>query len=66
VAGWIGGQEVLTGKIFTVDEVTDIVDAITAEELQKLAVDLMVGNKLRLAVVGPVSPDEPLEELLKL
>jgi predicted Zn-dependent peptidase len=66
VAGWIGGQEILTGQIFTVDEVTAIVDAITAEELRKLAVDLLVGDRLRLAVVGPVSPDEPLEELLKL
>ena len=66
VAGWIGGQEVLTGQILTVDDITAIVDAVTAEDLRKLAEDLLVGDKLRLAVVGPVSPDEPLEELLKL
>jgi predicted Zn-dependent peptidase len=66
VAGWMGGQEIMTGEILTVDEVIAIVEAITAEELQKLANDLLVGEKLRLAVVGPIEPDEPLEELLKI
>ncbi len=66
VAGWLGGQEILTGKILTVDQVIAIVDAVSAGELQKLAGELLVGDKLRLAVVGPVSPDEPLEDLLKL
>jgi len=66
VSGWMGGQELLLGNILTVDEVVAIVDAITAEELQKLAGELLVGEKLRLAVVGPANPDDPLEELLKL
>jgi predicted Zn-dependent peptidase len=66
VAGWLGGQEVLTGKILTVDQVIAIIDAITAEELQRLASDLLDGEKLRLAVVGPISPDKPLEDLLEL
>jgi predicted Zn-dependent peptidase len=66
VAGWLGGQEILTGDILTVDQVIAIIDAITAEELQRLAGELLVGEKLRLAVVGPVSPDEPLEDLLRL
>ena len=66
VAGWMGGQEILTGRILTVDEVVSIIDAITAEELQQLAQELLVGDKLRLAVVGPVPPNESLEELLKL
>jgi predicted Zn-dependent peptidase len=66
VAGWLGGQELLTGKILTVDDVIAIVDAISAVELQKLAGELLIGDKLRLAVVGPIPPDEPLEDLLKL
>ena len=66
VAGWIGGQEILTGHILSVDEVVSIVDAITAEELKQLAQELIVDSQLRLAVVGPVASDEPLEELLKL
>jgi predicted Zn-dependent peptidase len=66
VSGWMGGQELLTGEILTVDEVVAIIDAITAEELRKLAEELLVGKKLHLSVVGPVDPDEPLEDLLKL
>ena len=66
VAGWVGGQEILTGSILSVDQVISIVDAITTEELQTLAQELLVGNQLRLAIVGPVASDEPLEEALKL
>ncbi|MFC1861996.1 M16 family metallopeptidase [Chloroflexota bacterium] len=66
VAGWMGGQEILTERILSVDEVVSIIDAITADELKELAEELFVGDQLRLAVVGPVAPDEPLGELLKL
>jgi len=66
VAGWAGGQEVLTGRILSVEQVVSIIDAITAEEMQQLAQELLTGNQLRLAVVGPVATDERLQELLKL
>ena len=66
VAGWMGGQEILTGRIRTVDEVVRIIDAITVRELQELARELLVGDKVRLSVVGPVPEDEPLESLLKI
>jgi predicted Zn-dependent peptidase len=66
VSGWLGGQEILTGKVLTVDDVVGIVEAITAEEVRALAADLLAGDKLRLAVVGPVDPDLPLEDVLEL
>ena len=66
VAGWMGGQEILTGHILSVDQVVDIIDAITADELSQLAHELLVSSQLRLAVVGPVTNHEPLEALLKL
>ena len=67
VAGWIGGQEVLAGRILTVEQVVSIIDAITAEELKLLARELLVGSRLRLAVVGPVGEEAGLlEELLRL
>jgi predicted Zn-dependent peptidase len=66
VAGWMGGQEILTGQILSVDQVMSIIDAITAEELQQIAREILVANQLRLAVVGPVAEDESLAELLKL
>ena len=66
VAGWIGGQEILTERILSVEQAVSIIDAITADELQQLAQELLVGSRLRLAVVGRVAEDEVLEELLKL
>ena len=66
VAGWTGGQEILTGCILSVGQVISIIDAITVEELKELAQELVVGENLRLAVVGPVTQDECLEELLRL
>ncbi len=65
VAGWMGGQEILTGRILSVDQVVSIIEAITADELKQLAQELLVGSRLRLAVVGPIANDEPLGELLK-
>ena len=66
VATWMGGQEILTGRILNIDQVISIIDAITAEELKQLAQELIAGEQLRLAVVGPISEDKPLEELLEL
>jgi len=66
VSGWMGGQEVMTGRIRTVDEVVRIIDAITVEQLEELARELLVGDTVRLSVVGPVPEDEPLESLLKI
>jgi predicted Zn-dependent peptidase len=66
VAGWLGSQDILTGEILTVDEVIKIIEAITTDDLRQIANDLFIGEKLRLAAVGPINPDEPLEDLLKL
>ena len=66
VAGWTGSQEILMGEILTVDEVIAIVDAITAEELQKIAEELLKGEGLRLAAVGPIDPEANWEDLLKI
>jgi len=66
VAGWLGGQEILTKRILSLDQVISIIDAITADELKQLAQEVIIGNELRLAVVGPIASDTPLEKLLKL
>ncbi len=65
VAGWMGGQELLTGQIRTVDEVISQVDAVTASDLQRVANELFLPNKLSLALVGPSSKRRHLEKLLR-
>ena len=66
VAGWMGGQEILTDRALNVEQIESIIDAVTADELNQLAQELIVDSQLHLAVVGPIANGEPLEELLKL
>ncbi len=53
VAAWMGGQEIVTGEPLELDEVMERLDAVTAEEIQRLANDLFRTEALRLAVIGP-------------
>jgi len=66
IASWTGGQEILTGRILSIDQVISIIDAITADQLRQLAHELLIADQLRLAIVGPVTDEKPLEEVLKL
>jgi predicted Zn-dependent peptidase len=66
VASWTGTQEILMGKILTVDDVIAVIEAITADELQKLAGDVIIGDKLHLAAVGPINPHKYWGDLLKI
>ncbi|MFH1169127.1 MAG: pitrilysin family protein [Chloroflexota bacterium] len=66
MAAWVGVQAILAGQVLSVDQVIAVIDAISSDELERLAGELLVAKGLRLAVVGPVPPDEPLEELLRL
>ncbi|MCL0034792.1 insulinase family protein, partial [Dehalococcoidia bacterium] len=66
VSGWMGSQELLTGEIKTVDEVVSIVDAITCDDVRRVAQKLFHSDGLSLAIVGPVSDDGRLQKLLTL
>jgi predicted Zn-dependent peptidase len=66
VASWAGGQELLLGQVLSVDEVVALIDAIQPADLQRVARQLLVGEKLCLAVVGPGGEEHRLESLLQL
>ena len=66
VTGWMGGQEALTGEILSVDQVVANIEAITSDQLNELARELLVSDGLRLAAVGPVTGEDALDALLKL
>ena len=65
VAGWLGGQEILTGRILTLEDVNSLVNAVTAADIKKLAGGLIDRSKMRLAVVGPAQKSEPLRKLVE-
>lgn len=57
VSGWIGAQEMLTSHVRTVDEVVDAVEAVTVDDLRRVADELFRTDRLTMAVVGPFRSD---------
>ncbi len=66
VAGWMGGQEVLSGYVMSVEEVVAKIEVITAADMAQIAREMLVSERLRLSVVGPVKEDGKLLGLLKI
>lgn len=58
VASWLGGQECLRGKIIDVDEVLQQIDAITPEDIQRVAQQCFAPEWRRLALIGPFDPQD--------
>lgn len=66
VSGWLGVQELLNGRVRTVDEVVEKIEAVTTADLQRVATDMFRTEALNLAVVGPYRSDRRFRSLLKL
>jgi len=54
MAHLLGKYELLYGKIKTVEEIARGVDAVTAEDVQRVARELLAPENLRIAAIGPV------------
>jgi predicted Zn-dependent peptidase len=65
VANWAGRQEILTGKVLTVDDVVAAIDAVRAEDIAGVARDIFVGERLSLAAVGPIASEDGLYSRLR-
>jgi predicted Zn-dependent peptidase len=59
------GREVLADPALEPDEVIAGLDAVTAEDLQEVAQDVIASNGLNLALIGPFEDEKPFEELLR-
>jgi predicted Zn-dependent peptidase len=64
VSGWIGGQELLLGHVRTVEDAVAEMEAVTLEDLQRLARELLDPRRAYLAVVGPYRTDKRFVGLL--
>jgi predicted Zn-dependent peptidase len=65
-ASFYAGQELLEHKILTPEEQLAKIDAITVEDIQKLAKDIFRPEKLNLALIGPFKNKERFNKLLKI
>ncbi len=66
VVSWLGRQEILEDRVLTVDEVLAAIDAVTPEDIQRVASERFREESLNLAVVGPFQEEEKLRSLLRL
>ncbi|HXG35707.1 MAG TPA: insulinase family protein, partial [Dehalococcoidia bacterium] len=66
VSGWIGAQQLLTGEVRTVEDVIQSLEAVTREDLQRLASELFQQEQLFCAVVGPYRSEKRFLPLLSL
>jgi predicted Zn-dependent peptidase len=63
MASWLGHQQLLMGRIRTVDEVVASVDAVTAADIARVSTALLEGP-LQLAVIGPFEREQPFRQLI--
>ena len=53
IAMWLGGQQLLRSKVMTLDDVLAKVDAVTVDDVVRVAKDLFDRNRYCLSIIGP-------------
>ncbi|MFA5829933.1 MAG: pitrilysin family protein [Candidatus Gracilibacteria bacterium] len=61
----LGKFELLYGNVETPEEIMKMVDAVTVEDLGRVARDLFKEENLRIAIIGPYDDEERFLKLLK-
>ena len=61
-----GMQQLLEGKIRTTDEIFKNIDAVSAQDVQKVAKDIFKNEGLNLAIIGPYKDEAKFAKILKL
>ena len=65
-ASFYTDQELLEDKVLTPEELFKKIDAVTADDILKVAQDIFQPQKLNLALIGPFKNKERFQKLLKL
>jgi len=60
----LGKEELLYGKLRSVEDIIEKIDGVTAADIAKVSEDLFKIENLRLAAIGPYEKKEEFEELL--
>jgi predicted Zn-dependent peptidase len=58
------GREVLNDPVLEPDEVVAGIDAVTADDVQRVAQDIIASDGLKLALIGPFEDEKPFQGLL--
>jgi predicted Zn-dependent peptidase len=63
---WLGEKIISNEKDFSVKTVLDRIDAVTPEDLMRLANDMLKNSNLNLAVIGPIKDDKEMRKVLAI
>jgi predicted Zn-dependent peptidase len=66
VASWVGSQEATYGEMLTPAEIMEKIDAVTVEDVQQLASEIMRDDRFSLALIGPFANEKEYADLLSL
>jgi len=64
VSSWLGTQELLRDEILTVDQILDVIERVTLEDLDRVADGLLLPERMSVAVVGPYRSEARFVKLL--
>ncbi|MGE3075343.1 MAG: M16 family metallopeptidase [Dehalococcoidia bacterium] len=64
VAGWLGSQELLLGRVYSVDEVVDQIESVDHDHVMAMAERVLAADKATMAIVGPFADDSQFTRLL--
>ncbi|HEY5001629.1 MAG TPA: hypothetical protein VII61_00655, partial [Ktedonobacteraceae bacterium] len=53
VASWLGSQECLHNRVHAIDEVVASINAVTIQDIQRVAQSCFASEWRRLAIIGP-------------
>jgi len=59
-------QEVLKNKIETIEEKFKKIDAVTTDDVKKIAQEVFINEKLNLSIIGPIEDKDKFLKLLEL
>jgi len=65
-AAFYGAQELIENKILTLDEKFAKIEAVTVNDIQRVARQVFRPEKLNLALIGPFKDKEKFQHLLKI
>jgi len=57
-------REVLEGNVIEPEEYVERIEAVTADDIQRVAQDLIGSNGMRLAVIGPFDDEDVFREAI--
>jgi len=66
MGSWLGMQEILKEEVLTPEQVFAKIEAVSAEDLARVARDVFTPAKLNLALIGPFKKEEKFEKIFKI